>query len=294
VLSAGIDALKKTAVYFWEQPFNMKRVFSIVASILALAAGAQTKEGRVVYERTTQMANIRFGSSGGNLPPEIQAQMDRMPKSRTDQYELLFTPQHSLYQFLPNATADEGNNTFAGGGMVINMRMGGSETTYVDYASGKRVDQREIFDKNYVVADTITKLQWKLSDETKTILNFTAKKATATNIVTRPRVTMENGEMKREMVTDTVPVVAWYTTEVPVATGPGFQGQLPGLMLELDVNRGQNVTTAIEFSPKVAAAKIKEPKDGKHMTAAEFNTERDKMMEEMRRNRGNGNVIRMN
>ena len=79
----------------------MKRVFSIVASILALAAGAQTKEGRVVYERTTQMANIRFGSSGGNLPPEIQAQMDRMPKSRTDQYELLFTPQHSLYQFLP-------------------------------------------------------------------------------------------------------------------------------------------------------------------------------------------------
>jgi GLPGLI family protein len=272
----------------------MKRVFSIVASFLALAAGAQTKEGRVVYERTTQMANIRFGSSGGNLPPEIQAQMDRMPKSRTDQYELLFTPQHSLYQFLPNATADEGNNTFAGGGMVINMRMGGSETTYVDYASGKRVDQREIFDKNYVVADTITKLQWKLSDETKTILNFTAKKATATNIVTRPRVTMENGEMKREMVTDTVPVVAWYTTEVPVATGPGFQGQLPGLMLELDVNRGQNVTTAIEFSPKVAAAKIKEPKDGKHMTAAEFNTERDKMMEEMRRNRGNGNVIRMN
>lgn len=270
----------------------MKKIFLIAASLLTLAATAQTKEGRVVYERTTRMNNMRFGG-GGNMPPEIQAQMERMPRTRTDQFELLFSPEHSLYQFLPNAAADEGANTFAGGGMVVQMRMNANEVTYVKWASGARVEQREMFDKNFVVTDTIQKVRWKLSEETKPVLNFTARKATGFSIVSRPRITMENGEMKREMATDTLPVVAWYTTDIPVPTGPNFQGQLPGLILELDINNGQSVTKAVEFSPKVSLNKIKEPKDGKRMTAAEFSTERDKMMEEMRKNMPAGNVIRM-
>jgi GLPGLI family protein len=271
----------------------MKKFLLIAASALGLTAAAQTKEGRVVYERTTQMNNLRIGGNNANLPPEIQAQLERMPRSRTDQFELLFTPDHSLFQFLPNAAADDGANTFAGGGMVVQMRMTANETTYVNWKEGKRIDQREMFDKSFVVADTISRLQWKMSDETKTILQFTARKATASSVVTRPRVTMENGEMKQEMMTDTVQVVAWYTSEVPVPTGPNYQGQLPGLILELDVNKGQTVTKAIEFAPKVAGNKIKEPKDGKRMTAAEFSKERDKMMEEMRRNMPGGNVFRM-
>jgi GLPGLI family protein len=264
----------------------MKKYFLIVASAFSILAKAQTKEGRVVYERTVQTPMRTFG----NLPPDVQAQV---PKTRTMQYELLFTPEHSLWSFLPNA-ANEDQNTFSGGGVVIRMAGGGNETTYVNYAKGSRIDQREMFEKSFVVTDTLARVQWKLSEETKPILNFTARKATGSSIVTRPRITMENGEMKREMATDTLPVVAWYTTEVPVPAGPDFQGQLPGLILELDINKGQNVTRAIEFSPKVTASKIKEPKDGKRLTAAEFFTEREKMMQEMRRNMPAGNVIRMN
>ncbi len=285
----------------------MKKFLTLIAACSALFAGAQNidgklssptavKEGKVVYERTMRLGNMRVAmGGGGNLPPEIQAQMDQMPKSRTDQYELLFTPQHSLYQFLPNA-ADEGGgtNTFSGGGAVIQMRsVNVNEVTYVDFAKATRVDQREIMEKSFVVTDTLTKLQWKMSDETKPILNFVARKATGSTIVQRPRITMENGEMKREMMNDTVKVIAWYTTDVPVPAGPNYSGQLPGLILELDVNNGQAITKAIEFSPKVSANKIKEPKDGKKITAAEFATEREKMMEEMRKNMPNGNMIRM-
>ena len=36
--------------------------------------------------------------------------------------------------------------------------------------------------------------------------------------------------------------------------------------------------------------KIKEPKDGKKLTAAEFTKERDKLMEEMRKNMPNGSI----
>ncbi len=262
----------------------------MAATSFSLFVQAQTKEGKVTYERTMQLSNMRFG--GGNIPPEIQAQMDKMPKSRTDQYELLFTPEHSLYQYLPNAN-DDGGQSFSGGGMMIQMRGAQGETTYIDFAKGERIDQRDVMDKNFIVTDTLTRLQWKLSEETKTILNFTAHKATATTINQRPRMTMENGQVKREMIADTAKVIAWYTMQVPVPAGPNYAGQLPGLILELDVNNGQSVTKALEFSPKVVANKIKAPSDGKKLTAAEFSKERDKLMEEMRKNMPQGNTFRM-
>jgi len=104
---------------------------------------------------------------------------------------------------------------------------------------------------------------------------------------------MENGEMKREMVPDTLAVVAWFTPDIPVSVGPGtYQGQLPGLILELDENNGQTFFKSVEISPKVNASKIKEPKDGKKITQAEFDKERDKAMEEMRKNMPNGMRMR--
>lgn len=283
----------------------MKKLLTLLTVGLALGAQAQnpegklsaptsTKEGKVIYERTMRLGNMRaMGGNRENLPPEIQAQLDRMPKTRTDQFELLFTPQHSLFQYLPNAADDGSGNTVAGGGMVIQMRGATNEVNYVDFASGTRIDQREMMEKSFVVTDTLTRLQWKLSEETKPILTFTARKAIGSAIQQRPRMTVENGEMKREMVTDTVKVIAWFTTEVPVPAGPAYAGQLPGLILELDVNNGQSITKAIEFSPKVATAKIKAPNEGKKVTAAQYVTERDKLMEEMRKNMPVGNVIRM-
>src|SRR5437763_3017059 len=100
----------------------MKKFFLITAVAFCLFAQAQTKEGKVTYERTVKLTPPRFG--GDNIPPEIQAQIANMPKSRTDQYELLFTPEHSLFQFLPNAADDGGNQSFGGGGMMIQMRGG--------------------------------------------------------------------------------------------------------------------------------------------------------------------------
>lgn len=282
----------------------MKKILCIIAASATLYAQAQvegklsapmnTKEGKVIYERVMKMDMNRFAIRGSNMPPEVQAQLDKMPKSRTDQFELMFTPQHSIYQYLPNAADDGGTNTISGGGVVMQMRMPGvNDVSYMNFANGTRSEQREIMEKNYVVVDTPARLQWKLSDETKPILNFIARKATATTVNQVPRMSMENGEMKREMRSDTARIVAWYTTDVPVPAGPNYAGQLPGLILELDLNNGQTVTRAIEFTPKVPANKIKEPRDGKKLSSAEFALERDKIMEEMRKNMPSGTRFRM-
>ena len=260
----------------------MKNILLSCCLIVSFFADAQMKEGRVVYERTMQMPVRSFG----NNPDAPQ-----IPRTRTDQYELLFISNQSLWQFLPNAT-DENPGEFSGGGMV--MRFGGTnDITYHNFEKAQRVDQREIMDKSFVVTDSIRKLAWKLTDETKTILTYAARKATAQNVRMRMNMSMENGVMKREQVPDTVQVVAWFTTDIPVPAGPEFGGQLPGLILELSSGNGQMVYKVLEVSPKVSVNKIKEPKDGKKLTAAEFVKERDKLMDEMRRNMPGGDNIRI-
>jgi hypothetical protein len=278
----------------------MKKLFVLIAVHFSLISFSQMKEGYVVYERTFQLPTRIFAQA----PPDVVAQL---PKSRTDQYELLFSSNQSLWQYLPDASSEGDPNTVVAGGgaMVFRFAGGGNDISYFNFEKGLSVSQREIADKNYVVTDSLRKLDWKLTGESKTILfghrtgetknntEYKVFKATAQRIGTRPRVTMENGEMKREIVPDTLSIVAWFTPDIPVAAGPGiYQGQLPGLILELEENNGQTVFKAVEISSKVSISKIKEPKDGKKITQAEFEKERDKMMEEMRKNAPNGMRIR--
>ena len=260
----------------------MKKTFLFLAISFSLVGYSQMKEGRVVYERTFQFPQRIFANN-----PDMAA---RLPRSRTDQYELLFSNNQSLWQYLPDANSEGGDpNTFGGGGMMFRFAGGANDISYCNLDKGTRVDQREIVDRSYVVTDSVRKLDWKLTGESKTILNYKAFKATAQRIGTRMQMTMENGEMKRQQVADTSSIIAWFTSDIPVSVGPAtYQGQLPGLVLEVEENNGQTVFKAIEVSPKVSASKIKEPKDGKKLTAAEFDKERDKIMEEMRKNAPNG------
>jgi GLPGLI family protein len=263
----------------------MKKIPGILLLFISIHSLAQMKEGRIVYERVFQMPARMF-----NADPAIAAQI---PKSRTDQFELLFGNNKSLWQFLPDANNDGDGNTISNGNMVIRMQGPSNEVSYQDFTTATRVDHREVAERSFVVTDSIRKLDWKLSDETKTILNYTARKATAKRIGQRPQVTMENGQMKREMVADTATVEAWYTTDIPVPAGPSdYQGQLPGLILEMDINKGQTVFKAVEITAKVNTNKIREPKEGKKVTAAEYAVEREKIMEEMRRNMPAGGTFR--
>ncbi len=259
------------------------KIFLVSFSLLyALAGAAQVKEGKVIYERTMQMRAL------ANLPDGIT-----LPPSRKDNFELQFANNQSIWQSIPNPDGD--NNMITAPGMVLRMA-GNDDVTYFNFSNSKRLDQREILEREFLVEDTVAKLSWKLSDQTKNILGYSARKATASRIGTRMQMTMENGAMKREEVGDTSYLVAWFTSDVAVPAGPGeWAGQLPGLILELSINNGRTVYNALEFSTKVNASKIKEPKGGSRLSAAAFALEREKLMEEMRKNNPGGNrIIRMN
>jgi GLPGLI family protein len=176
----------------------------------------------------------------------------------------------------------------------VQIRFGGGgvdDFTWHSFAEGRKVDQQEFATKQYLVSDSVKKLNWKLTGESKTILGYACQQAVATRIGKRMEMSMDNGKMNRKEVPDTNRIVAWFAPAVPVPAGPDLQGQLPGLILELVM--GESTTyKAIEISPKVDVAVIKEPKKGKKVTQAEFDKERDKLMEEMQKN--GGRVFRAN
>lgn len=265
----------------------------IITSGLVLCMGlvqAQQKQGVVSYERTSQI-QIRIADMPGGMDQQ-------MPKTRTDKFVLTFGDNKSLWK-----AAEEDNDGTTdmhggeGGGMQIRMVVAGNnDVLYNNFETGKKVEKRELFDKTFIIDDTISSLKWKMTGETKTILGLPCMKATSVKTSTRTTMNMDNGKMERKEIQDTSTIVAWFTSSIPVSAGPAeYQGQLPGLILEMDIKDGTQTFKATGINEKADLAVIKEPTGKKHYTPAEFKKERDKMMEEMNRNNQGGNrVIRMN
>jgi Protein of unknown function (Porph_ging). len=265
----------------------MKKIsFTLLSACIVFSTLAQQKEGKVIYERVAQM---QMSIRGGN---DQLAQM--MPRSRKDKFELTFGNNQSIWKHV-----DEDDNTdeISGNGMQIRMvGPGQNDIVFHDFPSARKVEQRDMMDKKFIVTDSIRKLNWKLTGETQTILGHVCQKAVAQRTGKRTQMTMDNGKMERKQVDDTTNIVAWFTPDIPVPAGPEVQGQLPGLILLLDMNNGRMVYKALDIQTKADVASIKEPTKGKKVTPDEFVKERDKMMEEMQKNnQGNGrNVIRIN
>jgi GLPGLI family protein len=266
----------------------MKKIVMTAFALLSLfIVRAQQKEGKVIYQRVLQI-QISF--------PGMSEEMQRMvPKNRTDKFELNFANNQSIWRQAEQDNDDETALGGDGGGMQIRMTVAGSnDVLYDNFETMKKVEQRELFDKKFIIDDSIKPLKWKMTGETKTILNHNCMKATTTQISQKSQMKMTDGKMERIEVTDTSAIVAWFASDIPVPAGPGeYQGQLPGLILEMDVSNGRQVFTVLEINPKADVASIKEPTGKKHYTSEEFKAEREKMMKEMQKN-GGGPVMRFN
>lgn len=257
-------------------------------AFISLSAATQQNEGKVIYERVSNM-EARFNVNG----------MDQVvPQTRKDNFELHYTNNQSLWKGVEKESEEDPISHGEGGGMQIRMVVAGAnDVLHTNFETKKKTEKREQFDKSFIIDDSIKTLKWKMTGETKTILNYNCMKATSSQIRQSTRMVMDNGNMERKEITDTLAVIAWFTTEIAVPAGPAeFQGQLPGLILELDVNNGKQSYKASAVSGKADVASIKEPTGKKHYTPDEFKKERDKMLQEMQQNmQGGGNrQIRIN
>lgn len=271
----------------------MKKVLFIaaMAMVVVTTISAQVKEGKITFERKTNMH--RFITD-----PEMKA---RIPEFRTDKFELSFNDQASMFKTVVDEEApDPFANNGGGGGIRMMFRM--PETaTFTDLSNQVQYEARSIFEKDFLIVDTLKPNNWKLSEETKTIAKYVCKKATT--MITPQQFNMRiggggggrgRGEGGRNNTDSAaapakpkqVELVAWYTESIPVSVGPDNYTGLPGAILELNTDNGANVITATEYSAKYASKELKQPTKGEKMNRAQFQESMQKIMKDMQNGGG--------
>jgi len=98
--------------------------------------------------------------------------------------------------------------------LAIRAKIGFKKNTFKELKDNSLTFQGKVHSTKYEYEEKGPSLNWQLKKESKSILNYNAKKAT-----------INYGGRKW---------IAWYTEEIPINLGPYVFGNLPGLILELN------------------------------------------------------------
>lgn len=276
---------------------------TLISGVILLFSGvltAQDFQGRAYYQSKTTMDMDNFG---GNQMSEQQKKMiaERMKSMLEKTYILSFNRTESLYKEEEKLAAPGGGGGSRWGGMMGSFTAGAQ---YKNVKDQQLIQDQEFFGKQFLIKDSIPKLEWKMESESKQIGQYLCFKATAvkkgseTDFANMRRLNRDDekkdGEKSKDSVkTNTsmddleVPkeilVTAWYTPQIPVNQGPGEYWGLPGLILEVNSGRTTILCSKIEINP-TDKAEIKAPSKGKIVTKGEYDKivkEKMKEMQEM-------------
>lgn len=249
----------------------MKKIsLAISFSVLVLFAAAQNS-GTIFYKETSK---LHFSIQGDSPPPQ------NLPTESNAQMILYFTADASLYMNDPSSKNDGGIMTDdeSSDGEHIRIKMDAPDNrTFCDLKNNQRIVQQDFMQRKFLITTDLKSKDWKITGNQKMILNYPCQEATR-----------QDSDKK---------ITVWFTTAIPVSTGPTSYCGLPGLVLAVDINNGDQIITATSVNlDDVDVSKIQKPTEGKKVTQEEFNKIRDEKMKEMGVTPGSGNnvIIRIN
>lgn len=291
-----------------------KSLTFLLLTITFLTVHAQDFQGMAVYESKTSTADIKSRFEGNkDITPEMRKMIeDRMKSMFEKTFILNFDKTASIYKEEEKLEAP-GQSQFGGGVKMMGSMMGGGGTFYKNVKDKNYTVDKEFMGKEFLVKDSLPKLQWKMEGESKQIGGYNCFKATAVRAVSksdfrnfRPKdnkktdakdAKKETPKTDKEKTTsimeefempDNITITAWYAPEIPISQGPENYWGLPGLILEVNDGKTIILCSKIVLNPKEKAA-IKAPANGKAISQKEYDETVVKKMEELRQmNQGHG------
>ena len=161
---------------------------------------------------------------------------------KTSYFDLVFSGNKSLYR--PGRESDDRE--------MFSFFQGPAEDNivYSDLGNAKGISQKNIFETKFLVEDSLRRIKWKITDETRVIAGFTCRRANA-------------------IIMDSIYVVAFYTDEILTGSGPESFTGLPGMILGVSLPH-QHISwfaTRVEAVP-VSESQLEPPTKGKKVDNA--------------------------
>lgn len=288
----------------------MRHYILLAAILLSTGSIAQNISGKAYYESKTTVDMDSWGN--GQMSEDMKKQIAERMKSMLEKtYILTFNGNESIYKEEEKLDAAAGGRGF---GMMMSSFSAGKQ--YKNISGNQILEEREFFGKQFLINDTITNLDWQVGKESKQIGQYLAIRATAIKKVDPNDFSMarrrrgrgrdaerNEGEAKKDStevaaegddpmneieVPKEVLVTAWFTPQIPVKNGPGEYAGLPGLILEMNIDRTTILCSKIVLNPN-EMDEIEPPSKGTKVTREEYNLIVKEKTDEMRENfRGRG------
>lgn len=213
---------------------------------------------RVEYELTEPQENFQTP----DLPPGVEF---KIPKRY---FELTLNKDESIWKSIERIDNEQTDDK---GTMVAKVSFPPSGVFYKNIKNRGRVEEVKSFSKDYLVKDSLTSFDWKITKENKEILEIPVQKATFMD--------EENG----------IELIAWYAPKLNFKNGPDEYWGLPGLILEIqaisyfdDNSKMSQTYAATKVEVLKSNKKITPPTKGMVVTQEELNKINQENFEKMR------------
>lgn len=186
----------------------MKKLITIIAACgLVYSAAAQQvflEKANIEFEVKT---NVKKTIGNGRWAEMLK---ENMPQFKTAYFKYSFSNNKSIYKF----------DRWAEGPKVPEFMRRDDENNiyYFDHTAEKMYQQKAIVGSNFMVEDSIPKINWRITNESREIAGFNCRKAVG-------------------IIMDSVYVFAFYTDEIVVPGGPCSISGLPGMILGMTIPR---------------------------------------------------------
>lgn len=230
--------------FFTVKSILQRCLFCICVLTMLAETKSQSKEGTVYYLKIINQHRTQ-------IPGQLI--MKNIPEFRVENFILSFKDSISVYGKL-----GEGKQLLP----VMGLKQSDIYDVYYKNIFSKEFKAFKIFrSAKYLVSDKIEPQKWKLGKETKVILGHTCYKAT--RVVSR---NLSDKGTKPVEVKNKLPdllIEAWYSSHIKVPVGPDSFDQLPGLILEVNVDGGAVMYTATKVHTETNPLILVQPQIGK-------------------------------
>lgn len=228
-------------------------IVALFNTVLIAKASSQAQfvvKGKIEFEKKTNLhrqLDMEDDETWRNMIKKM------MPPSKTSYFDLYFNGSKTVYS--------------PGREIVTTQRVpewfeapANDNIVYTDLQQQMSSSQKTVFENIFNIRDTVRKMNWEITADTRTIAGFECRKATA-------------------IIMDSVFIVAFYTNQIVTPGGPESFSGLPGMILGLAVPR----LSTTWFATKVELTDVKDtmlvpPKKGKKTTISDLKVQLNSAM----------------